>query len=363
MLQSAGPSGVNATTSTNASTNFTAPSSITVGSLTSTFDYAADLLPTQATGPNGDSTSTVYDSYARPKSSTAKTGAVTYFAYGTNQTLAYTNPTGNAVGRVSRVKLDGFGRAVKQEAGTGTYSSGSGAITLSTIVSTVDTQYAPCGCSPLGKLSQRSRPYAPGGSVYWTVYTYDGIGRTTSVIPDRASTTSYLYTGEDVKVTDAAGKWKKFTTDAAGNLTQVVEPDPLNLPNGTLPTYYTYDVLNQLRTVSITRAGTTQKRTFTYGSYIATNLSILAVNGVGPFLMSAANPENGTVSNTYNSDSTLAYKIDAKGQKIGYSYDSPMHRRDPRRTRNTPQYTYSSEGKIPLVILRRPPMIAMAELW
>ena len=38
VLQSAGPSGVNAITSTNSSTNFTAPSSITVGSLTSTFN-------------------------------------------------------------------------------------------------------------------------------------------------------------------------------------------------------------------------------------------------------------------------------------------------------------------------------------
>ena len=46
-----------------------------------------------------------------------------------------------------------------------------------------------------------------------------------------------------------------------------------------------------------------------------------ALNGVGPFLMSATNPENGTVTNTY-SGTVLASKVDAKGQKIAYTYDS-----------------------------------------
>jgi hypothetical protein len=47
------------------------------------------------------------------------------------------------------------------------------------------SHYSPCGCSPLGKMSQTSRPYAPGGTVYWTTYTYDASGRTTKVtLPD-----------------------------------------------------------------------------------------------------------------------------------------------------------------------------------
>ena len=77
---------------------------MTVGSLTSSFQYAADLLPTQATGPNGDSAATVYDSYARPTSSTSKTGAVTYFNYANSPAavITYTNPNSNSVGRVTR---------------------------------------------------------------------------------------------------------------------------------------------------------------------------------------------------------------------------------------------------------------------
>src|SRR6266576_3713092 len=57
----------------------------------------------------------------------------------------------------------------------------------------------------------------------WTVYTYDGIGRTLSVKqPDGASTTTYAYAGNQITVTDPAGKWKTFTSDVLGNLTTVV---------------------------------------------------------------------------------------------------------------------------------------------
>ncbi|MBZ5610115.1 MAG: hypothetical protein LAP38_17780, partial [Acidobacteriia bacterium] len=146
-------------------------------------------------------------------------------------------------------------------------------------------------------------------TVYWTTHYYDGLGRTTSVVAPDGSTTSYAYAANTVTVTDPAGKWKKFSMDALGNLTQVQEPDP---SLGTVSTSYTYDILSHLTGVSMTRNGSTQTRTFNY-----TNGST-----VGALLLSATNPENGTVNYTYNTDMTLATKTDAKGQVFGYSYDS-----------------------------------------
>jgi RHS repeat-associated protein len=60
------------------------------------------------------------------------------------------------------------------------------------------------------------------------------------------------------------------------------------------------------------RGSTTQTRTFNYTTS----------NVVGAFLLSATNPENGTVSYTYNSTNTLASKTDAKGNQLTYQYDS-----------------------------------------
>ncbi len=143
----------------------------------------------------------------------------------------------------------------------------------------------------------------------WTVYSYDGIGRTLSVTqPDGASTTHYVYAGNQTTVTDPAGNWKTFTSDVEGNLTSVVEPDPNNAPSGTLTTSYTYDWMNHVSQATMARGGTTQTRTFVYDN--------------AGRLTSATNPENGTVSYTYNSDNTLQYKHDAKGQDTVYTYDS-----------------------------------------
>src|ERR1700738_5021026 len=72
--------------------------------------------------------------------------------------------------------------------------------------SVVDTGYDACGCSPLGKISKQSQPYAPGGTVYWTTYTYDGLGRTLTAVAPDGSQTSYSYVGKTVTVTALAGK-------------------------------------------------------------------------------------------------------------------------------------------------------------
>jgi YD repeat-containing protein len=132
--------------------------------------------------------------------------------------------------------------------------------------------------------------------------------------------TTYAYGGNTTTVTDAAGKWKKFTRDAVGNLVKVTEPDPVQT---TVDTTYSYDALDHLTQVNMQRlvqapstcGGTpgpvncTQTRTFTYDQTTQR-------------LTSATNPETGIVTYTYKTDGMLDYKIDAKNQKVKYSYDT-----------------------------------------
>ena len=243
-----------------------------------------------AFGPNQASASIHYDSYGRPYHSVSPHGAATTYAY------AYNPPTVTATTgtRVVKTTLDGLGRTIKVETGDTT-----------SVKSVVETEYDSCACSPLGKVKRVSLPHAPGATVYWTTYTYDALGRTLTLTAADGSVTSYLYQGNCTTATDPAGKWKKYTSDAMGNLTQVTEPAP---GGGTHQTYYTYNILNQLKQVSMPRGSVTQTRTFNYD--LATGR-----------LTSAVNPENGTVSYTYNGDGSLASKTDALNQQTSYSYD------------------------------------------
>ena len=109
--------------------------------------------------------------------------------------------------------------------------------------------------------------------MYWTVYHYDGIGRTTSVVAPDNSTTTYQYGANTVTVTDPAGKYKTFFTNAMGNLTQVQESDPTL---GLVATSYTYDILNHLTGVSMPRGANTQTRTFTYNVGTTVGIDLLS---------------------------------------------------------------------------------------
>jgi YD repeat-containing protein len=299
-------SGVSSSVTTNSSTNYAAPSQITVGSsLTTSMSYSSFLGLTGETGPNTTSISIGYDTNARPTSSTSPFGATTTTAY--NDTASPPNTCSMVDNRWTQTTLDGLGRPLHVYTGHGS-SCGAG-----TTLTQADSTYASCGCSPLGKLATQTVPYTPGSSGATTTYTYDGIGRTlskavvgTGSTPDTQGTTYYIYQGNLVTVYDPANNWKIFATDGFGNLTQVTEPNP---SGGTAyTTYYTYDVLGHLIQVQMPRPGfsTTQTRSWSY---------------TGNTLMSATNPENGTVSYTY-SGNKVASRTDAKGQATVYTYDS-----------------------------------------
>ena len=85
------------------------------------------------------------------------------------------------------------------------------------------------------------------------------------------------------------------------------EPNPAG--GSDYVTSYTYDLLTHLTQLSMPRPTGTQTRTFVY-------------DPTTQRLTSETHPESGTKTYAYNTDGTLATRIDAKGQKTVYSYDS-----------------------------------------
>jgi RHS repeat-associated protein/uncharacterized repeat protein (TIGR01451 family) len=292
-------SGNTMTVTTDPSTNYSLPNQLVSNASTDTylvtgFSYASSWGVTSTTGPNGEARLTNYDSFGRPSSITLVDGATITYAYtGNSQTATQAQPDPLTGNRFKRTTVDGFGRTVRVETGHDGLT-----------VMMVDTQYGPCACSPLGKMKAVSQAYAPGGLPLWTTYTYDSSGRTLTVTAaDGTSVTRYAYQGNQTTVTDPAGKWKTMTSDAMGNLVTVSEPDPAL---GTDVTTYAYNAANQLVTVTMPRATGTQTRSFQW---------------TGSDMTSATNPENGTVTYTYDAAHRVLSRTDAKGQKTKYTYD------------------------------------------
>jgi len=103
VVKTKSPQGIVGTAVEDSGKNFAVPQSITVAGLSTTMNWNNALGLTSASGPNGVSSGTAYDSYARPSSKTSPTGTVTTFTYSGNVTTATTN------GRWVRTTVDGLG--------------------------------------------------------------------------------------------------------------------------------------------------------------------------------------------------------------------------------------------------------------
>ena len=187
-------------TTPSAATNYALPGTLSLDDnpqLTTTVGYNTAFQVTSVTGANGDAATTSYDGAGRPQSMTTADGQATNHS----TTYAYTATTQTATlgSRWKKTTIDGFGRVVKVELGHD-----------ATTESQTESEYAPCGCSPLGKLKRTSLPHAPNAAIMWTTYVFDGLGRTISVTAPDGSATTYEYIANTVKATDEAGKWKKY---------------------------------------------------------------------------------------------------------------------------------------------------------
>ena len=181
----------------------------------------------------------------------------------------------------------------------------------------------------LGRAHTVSNPYRigtdPTTSSGTTTYVYDALGRKTSEAEPDNSVITTAYCAGSTLVTDPTGKWRRSRVDGLGRLVEVDEPNAVGAtvnsngcPGTGEPiwvTSYTLDTLGNLKQVVQNGSHT---RTFNY-DFLSR-------------LMTASNPENGTITYNYDSDtncaspnsfpSLLVSKVDARGIRTCAQYDA-----------------------------------------
>lgn len=194
-----------------------------------------------------------------------------------------------------------------------------------------DTIYTRTDYDSRGNIADTSAPYRSSSDATYsalTTYSYDALGRKSSVTNADGTSQSYSYDGNVMTLTDESGnQWQK-TTDALGRLISVLEPSSTS-KSASLPTSYTYDALGNLLTISqvgIKGSESARNRSFSYDGLsrlLAAN-NPEKKNGSGSAALSCAGASTGSWTNcyTYDSNSNLASEEDNRGISTQYSYDS-----------------------------------------
>jgi RHS repeat-associated protein len=300
-----------------------------------TFNYAnatstcQNAFPTSVTEPLNLTKSTVWNcSQGSATSETDENNATTSYGFSNSGYCVYypagcpatiTDPLGNVTtltynGQTSSESslvfnggssttnslmiLDTLGRPhfsqVKESPSSSTYDS-------------VETDYDALGRPDRTTLLYAGTSGQPcSGACPGTTVSYDALGRITSVADGGGGTVTYAYSQNDILVTAGPAptgektKSKQFEYDALGRLTSVCEITSAtgsgtcgqNTAQTGYWTNYTYDVDNNL--VSVTQnaqSSNSQSRTYSY-------------DGLGR-MTSETNPESGTKTYYYDSDSTM----------------------------------------------------------
>jgi RHS repeat-associated protein len=248
--------------------------------------------PILATRPNGASTAISYDGLGRVVGLTSPDGATYFYSYSQQPTSV----TRTVNGRTNKVAYDGFGRPARVEIGDG-----------SKISSVVEYEYETSVAAPMGCLRRVSLPHPPGASPQWVNSRWDALGRLVSRdLPGSAGSVTFAYTGNTIIVTDSVGRQKKLIYNGLGSLAKVVQMESAG--GRGWETAYSYNVLDALTSVVMTRPEGIQMRSFDYDS--------------GGRIVLRNHAESGKERRSYYDDGTLASRTDAKGQRVEYGRDS-----------------------------------------
>lgn len=216
------------------------------------------------------------------------------------------------------VTYDGLGRPIRTRKLLSTTGSGTSANYVRATVDVVFDAFS----RPLSTTS----PYLTTSDTTYgvTQSQYDALGRVVNVTQADNSVVTNTYdlalpgvAGLCSKVQDEAGKRREACTDALGRPTAVIE-DPDGLP---LETDYAYSTVEN----DPTAANGSQKTTVTQkgrpgnaGSAYRVRTSVYDSLGR---LLSATNPETGTLGYSYDDNGNVLSKIDARGVVANYTYD------------------------------------------
>jgi len=280
---------------------------------------------TGTTDANGNTTSTTYSDpyYWRPISATDQASFVTNISYTptTVESVLSFNSGSSAVDELKTIDPLGRTSVVQQRRAPG-----------STYFDTTAAQYDSTGRAAKQLLPYEGTAGQMNANPITVNTTYDGAGRPVKTIDANGGYTQQTYNYNDVLMTAGPPpvgentKQRQFEYDGLGRFASVCEVTSSSGSgncgqSNSLTGYwtkYTYDALGHLLTVSQNAQGTAQNRTYTY-------------DGLGRMLMEA-NPENGTTTYVYDTDTTcgtytgdLVKKIDAVGNVTCYAYDA-LHR-------------------------------------
>ena len=279
-------------------TQYSQPDSVTSGtSPTQLTTYATYNLYTgwmnTSTDENGQVTQYSYDFLRRPTKVVRPDGTAISQSYNDTaftSTLKTPIDSGKLIQQISTVDHLGYPNLSTIEDGSNNVYS---------VTQTLN--------NVLGRAYRMSNPYT-GSPSNWTSISFDALGRPTATTLQDGSMISYSYSAKTTTVSDPASKKRESVIDGSGRLTSIYEPDSGN--NLTVPTSYTYTVLDGLATVT----EGSQTRTYSY-------------DGLGR-LLTRAEPEiknvggQGQYQYSYNSYDLVTQRTDPRGVITTYGYDT-----------------------------------------
>ncbi|MEN3331491.1 MAG: hypothetical protein V7641_856 [Blastocatellia bacterium] len=182
---------------------------------------------------NNRQTQYAYDAAFRATQATAPSGAVASTSYNDGSlTVAHTisyDDQGTPRAITTTTEYDGWGQVIKQTNEFG---------------GQVNTTY-----DTMGRVAGVSNPFIAGGTPsYWTNYSYDALGRQTTVTLPDSQIVQTSSSGNSVTITDQVNRKMQRLTDGLGHMVTINEQNSSGVLSQA--TNYTYDVLGNLTEVN-----------------------------------------------------------------------------------------------------------------